>query len=264
MPRIAHISDIHFGKIAQPGIVDALVADVNAREVDLVVASGDLTQRAFDHQFRAARAMLDAFDPPWMAVPGNHDVYPWWRLGSRLFDPLRRYRRMITPDLMPHRRLDGAVVQGINTAWGWTVMGGRVTAGDSLHLEGAFDDADPRDVRILTLHHHLLSVAELGDHDVSRGARRALRAAVRAGVEIILCGHLHISHVGHVEIPDTEHRIIIVSAGTATSTRGRRHHRKTNFYNLLDLSPESILIRERRFDVDAGRFEQVDEHRFER
>ncbi|MDA0874371.1 MAG: metallophosphoesterase, partial [Bacteroidetes bacterium] len=62
MTRLAHISDIHFGRIAHPGIVDALVSDINAAKVDLVVVSGDLTQRAFGHQFRAARRMLEAFD----------------------------------------------------------------------------------------------------------------------------------------------------------------------------------------------------------
>ncbi|MGA0256011.1 MAG: metallophosphoesterase [Rhodothermales bacterium] len=64
MTRIAHISDIHFGRIAHPGIVDSLVDDINAAGVDLVVVSGDLTQRAFGHQFRAARRMLKALDAP--------------------------------------------------------------------------------------------------------------------------------------------------------------------------------------------------------
>ncbi|MDG1755160.1 MAG: metallophosphoesterase, partial [Rhodothermales bacterium] len=63
MTRIAHISDIHFGRIAyandaQIDIVQALIDDINAASVDLVVVSGDLTQRAFGHQFRAARRML--------------------------------------------------------------------------------------------------------------------------------------------------------------------------------------------------------------
>jgi 3',5'-cyclic AMP phosphodiesterase CpdA len=54
LTRIAHISDIHFGKISHPTIVEALVRDINESIVDLVVVSGDLTQRAFGHQFRAA------------------------------------------------------------------------------------------------------------------------------------------------------------------------------------------------------------------
>ena len=75
LTRIAHISDIHFGRIAHPEIVDALVRDINAANVKLVVVSGDLTQRAFKHQFKAARQMLDAFDAPTLVVPGNHDVF---------------------------------------------------------------------------------------------------------------------------------------------------------------------------------------------
>src|SRR5690606_13371248 len=99
--KLAHVSDIHFGRIAHPGIVDALVEEVNACGVDLVVVSGDLTQRARTMQFQAAAAMLEAFNPPTLVVPGNHDVYAWWYPVSRWFNPLHRYKQHITADLAP-------------------------------------------------------------------------------------------------------------------------------------------------------------------
>ena len=46
MTRIAHLSDIHLGRISRPEIVEVVVEEVNALAVDLVVVSGDLTQRA--------------------------------------------------------------------------------------------------------------------------------------------------------------------------------------------------------------------------
>ena len=57
MRRLAHISDLHFGR-EQARVCDALVADLNAAQPDLVAVSGDLTQRARRHEFAAAVAFL--------------------------------------------------------------------------------------------------------------------------------------------------------------------------------------------------------------
>ncbi|MEO0560121.1 MAG: metallophosphoesterase [Bacteroidota bacterium] len=104
--KIAHLSDIHFGRIAHPAIVSAIVADVNAAGVDLVVASGDLTQRARTHEYEAARAMLDAFEAPVLAVPGNHDVRAWWHNPfERVWRSSKRFKRFITEDLTPSMSL---------------------------------------------------------------------------------------------------------------------------------------------------------------
>src|SRR5690606_26101401 len=98
---LAHLSDIHFGRIAHPGIVDALVQEVNAVGVDLVAISGDLTQRARPKEYRAAADMISRFDAPVVVVPGNHDVYAWWHPLHRVLHPLRRYTRFIGDDLAP-------------------------------------------------------------------------------------------------------------------------------------------------------------------
>lgn len=257
MARIAHISDIHFGRIAHPDIVDVLVEDINQSDVDLVVASGDLTQRAFGHQFRAARAMLDRFHAPWLAVPGNHDVFPWWRTGSRLADPVRRFRRYITDDLNPRRPVGDAWVVGINSAHGWTVKGGKLTQQDCDAIRDGFAEAPVGAARVLVVHHHLSLLADLGPHDVTRGARRALEAAADARVDIVLCGHLHVSHVAHVDswCSEKQHRrVIVASAGTATSSRGRGPHKDSNFYNIVETSDATIRIIERRFDRDTAGF----------
>ena len=57
MARIAHLSDIHFGA-NDPKIVDAATAWLEERQPDLVVISGDFTQRARVDQFRQAAAWL--------------------------------------------------------------------------------------------------------------------------------------------------------------------------------------------------------------
>ena len=54
---------------------------------DVIVASGDFTQRAKAAQFAAAREFLDRLPHvPLVVVPGNHDV-PLYRVFERLFAP---------------------------------------------------------------------------------------------------------------------------------------------------------------------------------
>jgi len=254
MLRIAHISDIHFGRISHPTIVDTLVEEINEAQVNLVVLSGDLTQRAFGHQFRAARRMLDAFDAPTLVVPGNHDVFPWWRLFSRLLDPLRRYEKLITPDLAPRFEIPGLVVQGINSAYGWTIKGGKITEKELEQIRNGFQGAPEGAFRVLVVHHHLAELEQLGDHDISVGAHEALSVAHECNVDMILCGHLHIPHVTHVSIHEGNTPILVVSAGTSTSNRGRGKDAASNFYNLIDVDAQGSQIIEKIFDSTTNSF----------
>ena len=268
--RLAHLSDVHFGKIAHPGIVDALVAEANGAGLDLVVVSGDLTQRARRAEFRAARAMLDAFEPPVLVVPGNHDVRAWWHNPlDRLWRSSRRFRKYVADDVTPAFEAPGMAAFGLNSAHGWTIKGGRIRPEHVREMERFFSTAPPASFRVLVVHHHLLVLEGLHSTEVSRGAHRALAAAQRARVDLVLCGHFHTSHVAPVELSPTApadggHRVVIASAGTATSSRGRGADRDVNFYNWVTVEPERFTVQERRFDAGAGRFEAVRETAFDR
>ncbi|MGB3541671.1 metallophosphoesterase family protein [Rubrivirga sp.] len=268
MSTIAHLSDVHFGRISDARVVDGLVDEVNAAGVDVVVVSGDLTQRARTREFRAARAMLDRFEPPVIVVPGNHDVRAWWHHPvDRLFSPTKRFQGHITADLRPTHVEVGVAVFGLNSAHGWTIKGGRILRDDLDAMEAFFDAHPPETFRVLTLHHHVVRLDALGDHDVSRGAALALEAVRRSRVDLVLCGHLHVSHVEAVEMSSSRsdpHRVVIASAGTATSDRGRGTNRMTNFYNWIVVRPDTFEVRERRFDHGAGRFEDVRTTTFDR
>ena len=73
MRTVAHLSDPHFGRIER-ATVQALIATVTEARPDVVVISGDLTQRAKEREFQEARQFLDALPSPQIVVPGNHDV----------------------------------------------------------------------------------------------------------------------------------------------------------------------------------------------
>lgn len=285
---LAHASDIHFGAIDDLRVVDALVAEINAANVDVVCVSGDLTQRARAREFDAARAMLARFNAPHLVVPGNHDVYQWWNPFKRVFKPLRRYRREITDNLTPSfEKANGAyglAALGINSAHGRTRKGGRIASAMRAAMQAFFGGKPTGTFKVLVLHHHLTRLRALGNHDVSRKATRTLALAQRLGVDLVLCGHLHISHVeaiggNAVDVPDRpdvpvpgametsgrgSKRVVIASAGTATSTRGRGKHRLTNFYNLIRVFDDRFEVLERRFDPDTAGFVDADTRTFER
>jgi 3',5'-cyclic AMP phosphodiesterase CpdA len=257
--RLAHISDIHFGKISHAGVVGALVDEVNRGDFDAVVISGDLTQRAREREFRPAREMIDAMQPAVVVVPGNHDVPPWWRPIHRLTDAGAPFRKYISEDITPSFRayrggLELAIF-GLDSSHGLSIAGGRIRSEHIDQMSRFYAARQPGAFRVLTVHHQLTQVKALGPHDVARGARRTLRRAADCGVELLLCGHLHMSHVAHIEL-DVEdgHRIVLASAGTATSSRGRRHHRNVNFYNNICVWPDRFAVEERRFDPDTQKF----------
>jgi len=70
MIRIAHISDLHFGTDDET-LIEPLQSALREAAPDVVAVSGDVTQRARTHQFRAARAFLDRLTAPWVCVPAT-------------------------------------------------------------------------------------------------------------------------------------------------------------------------------------------------
>src|SRR5690606_17651604 len=97
--RIAHLSDLHFGR-HDPAVVDSLAADLDSQAPDLVVVSGDFTQMGTRAEFTQARAFLDTLAAPVLAVPGNHDV-PQINMIRRILDPYGLFRRFIAPEHEP-------------------------------------------------------------------------------------------------------------------------------------------------------------------
>jgi 3',5'-cyclic AMP phosphodiesterase CpdA len=260
---VAHISDIHFGRISGPGIVQALQADIHDAEPSLVVISGDLTQRAKESQFRAAAQMIASFEPPVMVVPGNHDIPAWWRPWSRLANPLRHYEELITPELQPTFEGDGLAVAGINTAHRMTIKSGKVRPEQVAFVRGFFKHAAADSFKILVLHHPPVLMERPRKHDVARSAHLALDLIGEQRVDLVLCGHLHQSSVESVPFEDG-HSVVIASAGTASSSRGRAKDRRQNIYNVVRVAEQYFTVEERRFDLETARFVQLRQSHFTR
>ncbi|MGH8643375.1 MAG: metallophosphoesterase family protein [Gammaproteobacteria bacterium] len=246
MRTIVHLSDLHFGRI-DDAIVDPLIETVKPIHPDLVVVSGDLTQRARSSQFKAARAFLEALCVPWIAVPGNHDV-PLYNLFARFFRPLASYRRYISDDLAPFHRDEEIAVLGIDTTRSLTIKGGRIDEkqiADICEGLGVYEDG----ITKILVTHHPLHAPEGRGKPVGR-APRALAALARCRVDVLLAGHLHLSHLEHTAERQriAGYSALVLSAGTATSTRVRGER---NSFNVLHIEYPRIDVR--RFTWDPER-----------
>ena len=100
MTLLLQVSDAHFGT-ERPAVVDALVRLALKVQPQVLLLSGDITQRATRAQFAAAQAFVQRLRVPHcVAVPGNHDI-PLWHLPLRLLQPYARYRAAFGPTSNP-------------------------------------------------------------------------------------------------------------------------------------------------------------------
>ncbi len=127
--KILHISDLHFGPPFVKEVAEEAVRISHVIEPDVIVVSGDLTQRARRDQFLAANDYLGRFPKvPMLVIPGNHDV-PLYRVLERFNDPHELYKEIISEELNPVLRLDSAVIVGLDsTAPRSAISNGRIHA----------------------------------------------------------------------------------------------------------------------------------------
>src|SRR5215210_6153812 len=261
MTRLVHLSDLHFGA-HDPRLVEAVERKADALQPDLIVISGDFTQRARTEQFREACQFLEGLRERGhevLGVPGNHDV-PLYDVLRRFLSPLTRYRRFIDETLCPFFELPGVAVLGINTARSLTFKDGRISKEQVEFIRDTFARTPREAVRILVTHHPLFAVA-VGD-EVERAIGRqelALDAIEQAGVDMLLAGHAH--HASTHLASDLVTRAggaLVVQAGTATSTRVREQDQS---FNTIDIAHGCATITVNAWN--GGRFVPADAERYE-
>ena len=265
MADLLHISDLHFGPPFLRDRAEAVVELARSVPPDVVVVSGDLTQRAKPRQFREAAEYLGRFDAPVVVVPGNHDV-PLWRVWERFLSPYRHYRRHVSPELDTVTRIDGMTLVGLNSSRSFTFTNGRLEQGQLDFAERAFAESPDDHLRVVVTHHHLAPPPDFATDDVMPRAKRALRAFRDQGVDLVLAGHMHRAYVGDsldfFPGGDRKEGIVIVQCGTTTSARGRGRERFNNSLNYLRTSGKSLQVAHYLWRDRASGFWPHSRHRF--
>jgi 3',5'-cyclic AMP phosphodiesterase CpdA len=270
MLNILHVSDLHFGPPYLPAVGEALLRAAEELAPELIVASGDFTQRAKASQFADARAFLDRLPKvPIVVTPGNHDV-PLYRVFERLFAPYKYYEQYISKELDSVLVRDDAIIVSINTTSPlWAVTNGRIDRWQIDFVAEAMRNAPAKAARIVVAHHHFAPAPDYDDqNDVMWRAREALDRFNELGVELILGGHLHRAYIGNsldiYRSKTPSSGIIVVQSGTTTSRRGRAREREKNSFNLLQIGSDTTLITHYMYFHEMGGFAPVSRHTFPR
>ncbi|HUF76600.1 MAG TPA: metallophosphoesterase [Longimicrobiales bacterium] len=258
---ILHASDLQCGRPYVPRAADAFVWFAHELAPDVIVISGDLTQRAKAHEFSAARELMDRLpDVPKVVTPGNHDV-PLFRVWERTLTPYRNWRAYISRELDTVTRLEGATFVALNSSSPYAaIVDGRIEPSQVELARRAFEETPAGDVRALVVHHHFVPTADGTGGIPLPGAAELLAAFEAMDVDLILGGHVHRTHV-HTSrelVPGGPDGIPLSACGTTTSRRGRATEFGINSLNVVRASSREIEIVPHLLAPESERFTPVD------
>lgn len=256
MTLLLQVSDPHFGTEQAP-VVAALERLVAAERPDVLLLSGDITQRATATQFAAARAFVDLLQVPQvLAVPGNHDI-PLFHLPQRLFNPYGRYRRAFGDDLEPVLDLPSVLVIGVNSTRRWRHVHGEVSPQQVETVARRLAAASARPWKIVVLHQPVAVPRETEDHNLVRGHALAIKYWREAGADMVVSGHIHLPFIKPLVTTGSAQRVLwVVQAGTAVSARVRPEApNSVNLIRVTDLADSDTgprVAAVERWDYRAG------------
>jgi 3',5'-cyclic AMP phosphodiesterase CpdA len=244
MKKIVHLSDLHFGKVDTKRI-QPLLQHLTTINPDIVVISGDFTQRASEKEFKEAQAFIQKLTWPTFFVPGNHDL-PLYNILQRIRSPYLHYKKYISTDLTPLYFDDEVALIGVNSTHRLTISSGRINKTQVEYIEGCIECLNPNIFKIVVSHHPFdlptkLNTHHKYTHKVIGQSKMAMKRLAKHGVDMFLSGHFHVHHVS-----DTTMRYkidgfsaLIVQAGTAISTRSKL---QPVSFNVLYIEPQQVTI----------------------
>lgn len=218
MSVVLQISDPHFGTEV-PEVVEALTRLAAQLKPDLVVLSGDITQRARAAQFEAAKAFVNRIDAPLLAVPGNHDI-PLMNLWARLAHPYANHQASFGRQLEPAFESRDLLVLAVNTTRALRHKNGEVSTTQVQRVAERLKNARADQLRVVVVHQPIEVMRPQDEPDRLIGHAAAQQAWAAAGADIVLGGHIHLPYV--LALPGLARRMWAVQAGTAVSSRVRR------------------------------------------
>ncbi len=193
MSVIVQISDPHFGT-ERPEAVAALHEAIVALRPELVILSGDVTQRARRAQFAAAKRFVDGYARPTLAIPGNHDV-PLFNLFARIVDPFGAFRRAFGDNLEPAFENGDVLAVGVNTVRPSRHKNGVVSGEQIDRVCRRLAQARDEQLRIVVTHQPVHVIREKDIANLLINHEQAIVAWAAAGADLILGGHIHLPYV---------------------------------------------------------------------
>jgi hypothetical protein len=170
--RLMHVSDVHAGPPFDAHVAEIVLRDAHAYAPDAFVVSVILSNVPI-LQISGRRLPRGLRKPPphvsWCpAITMCH----FTMCGTALFDPYRAYQTHISTDLHPVLApLAGVSLFGVNSAHGWTVDGGWVSATQLTQLRAVASTAPAGNRKVVVMHHHLVQSPGAGRRNRVANAR---------------------------------------------------------------------------------------------
>lgn len=289
MFRLAHITDPHFqswkgarlanffgkrafgaanillnrGRFHRMELLEHLREDLQARPIDHLVITGDLSNVSLEGEWKEARRWLDALGGDGekvTVIPGNHDAYVpevvRARTFERIFEPFQTAELRTGNETYPFVRVrDDIALIGVNTCvatgdmHAWGVIGDQQRA----RLEALLRAPElAGKLRVVLLHHP--PVAHRGGEDRNLRDRGALAALLaRTGADLVLHGHDHRELRAVLEGPGGT-SIPVVGTGSASYVG---HNERRSRYNIYEIEGRKIAFVVYVHDEATGRYREV-------
>lgn len=209
---ILHVSDLHIGTRDDPQVAEALARLAQTIRPEVVVASGDLTNRNRRSEHERAHALLTSLGAPVLAVPGNHDLP--YSFPARFTSPWHEFERA-WETTEPTYASPTLHVVGLNSARPYRHQSGGIRDGQLRSAAERLRAAARGAYRVVVLHHHMIGAPwrAARKRPVAR-RNHVLRELVTAGADLIVAGHIHqaaVSERHEFEVMDGNVPRVVVS-----------------------------------------------------
>jgi len=246
--RIVHLSDTHFGTEIDT-VVRAVIQKINILEPDIVILSGDITQRARPSQFQAALDfMLQISAPKKITVPGNHDI-PLYTV-TRFMWPYRNYCHAFG-DREQIFSYKNVTMIGLDATSPYRHTDGKLVARHNAYLKDSLKLSNQdNQIRIVICHQPLVTAWQKDAQEVLIHAQESAELLSAHHIDLFLSGHVHVPILDTTAaaFPKLDRHFILGGAGTATSWRTRPG--VPNSFNVIDIAPalSGLTIKISRYD----------------
>lgn len=233
MTKILQLSDLHFGTEI-PHVTQAVISECHKLSPDIIVVSGDLTQRATISQYKEVRKFLSQFNKKIICVPGNHDI-SLFNLFERFFFPFYKFRKYIVRNFATQYITDNLAILGINSVTPYKALGGYLTDEQLTMVHEFFLSQPTSATKIVVMHHNLISSVR---HRTINNSDKILKLFAESKVNIVLSGHIHIPLIEQLKKDYIQQPLYIITAGTAVSTRTI----EPNSFNMIDIQEDKFKL----------------------
>lgn len=239
MGRLLQFSDVHFG-VEHPHACQAALDYAHAKPSDLILITGDVTQKGLPEEFEAAGRWIRAMPEPRFVIVGNHDV-PYYDVMARVFQPWKAFETATGYPAHDGQFVgDTVMVRGVTTARGWQARPnwskGVIDLDQTRRAAEALRQAPIGTLRVLACHHPLIEmVGTPMTGDVKRGDEAAMIFA-EAGVDLIMTGHVHVPFALAIDLSDR------CSYAVGCGTLSKRERGAPPSFNDVSWSAHEIVV----------------------